>query len=176
MKEGFDLSKVKIRKAKPEDAKGVAGIFKVGFSTNNFSMTGSNKPWSKKKIEKVKEKYSRQGQGEYYFVADYKNIIIGTMAYSGYTKGRTKHSVTLGWMVHPDFQKKGVASKMLNYIITFAQKKKIKRLEAEVATLNKASISLIKKFKFNIEGIKKKALILDNGRYIDTLIVGRLLK
>ncbi len=175
MKKEFDLSKLKVRLAKPEDAEGVAEIFKIGLGTKNFSMTGRRTPWDKKEIEKARKNYLDQGKGHFFFVAEFDKKIIGTMGYSFYSRGRTRHRGDLGWMVHPDFQGKGVGSKMMKFVLGFSKKRGFKRLEAEVAVKNKGSILLAKKFGFKIEGIKKKGLILDNGKHLDTYLFGKLL-
>lgn len=58
--------------------------------------------------------------------------------------------------------------------LEFAKKKGFKRAEAEMAIKNKSSWKLAKKCGFKIEGIKKKALLTDDGRYIDTYVVGKV--
>jgi len=78
-------------------------------------------------------------------------------------------------MVHPDYQGRGIATKLLKALLVEAKKKGLKRAEAECAVANVASWKLAKKCGFKIEGKKIKALITDDGKSIDTYIVGRLL-
>ena len=88
---------------------------------------------------------------------------------------RLRHRGELGWGVHPDYQGKGIATKMLTEALKFAKKKGFKRAEAEMAIENKASWKLALRCGFKIEGTKKKAMLTDDGRYIDTYIVGKIL-
>ena len=74
------------------------------------------------------------------------------------------------------FFMKGVGTKLLRTALQFAKKKGFKRAEAEMAIKNKGSVKLAKKLGFKIEGTKKKALLTDDGKYIDTYIVGKILK
>ena len=75
----------------------------------------------------------------------------------------------------PDYARKGIATKIVREAIYEAEKRNIKRLEAEVATENIPSIKLARKFNFKIEGRRKKGILLDDGRYIDTYIFGKIL-
>ena len=81
----------------------------------------------------------------------------------------------MGWGVHPEYQGKGIGTKLLKESLKYAKKKGFKRAEAEMAIENKGSWKMALKNGFKIEGKKEKALLTDDGRYIDTYIVGRIL-
>jgi RimJ/RimL family protein N-acetyltransferase len=89
--------------------------------------------------------------------------------------GRLRHRADVGWSVHPDYQKQGIGTKLLKHTLDFAKKKGLKRVEAEMAIKNKGSWKLALKLGFKIEGTKKKGLLTDDGKYIDTYFVGKLL-
>ena len=78
-------------------------------------------------------------------------------------------------MVHPDYTGKGIATALLKGVIQEARKRGIKRIEAEAALENKASVNLAKRCGFKIEGKRKKGLLTDNWRYIDTYLFGKIL-
>jgi len=166
-----------IRKFRKGDGKGRAEIVNEGIRIRNWKYTGRNKLLSKKDIEKAKEDSSKK-KGEICFVAidKEKNKIVGSTEFFFKKNGRTRHRVDLGWGIHPDYQKKGVGTKLLRTALQFAKKKGFKRAEAEMAIKNKGSVKLAKKLGFKIEGTKKKALLTDDGKYIDTYIVGKILK
>lgn len=73
--------------------------------------------------------------------------------------------------------KEGLKNK--NWLYTGSNKydlNKFKKLaEAEIAIKNVASWKMALRCGFNIEGTKKKALLTDDGKYIDTYIVGKIL-
>mgnify|MGYP003760263017 FL=1 len=71
----------------------------------------------------------------------------------------------IGILVHPKFQKKGVASIALEMIIRYAfSQLNLHQLYANIITNNKQSISLFKKNNFVMVG-EKKDWILSNGAF-----------
>lgn len=77
--------------------------------------------------------------------------------------------------IHPDFTGQRLGTKLLNFALEDAKKKGFKRAEAEMAVKNIGSWKMALKCGFKIEGTKKKALLTDDEKYIDTYIVGKIL-
>jgi len=76
----------------------------------------------------------------------------------------------IGILVHPKFQKKGVASIALEMIIRYAfSQLNLHQLYANIITNNKQSISLFKKNNFVMVG-EKKDWILSNGAFKNELL------
>lgn len=173
MKEG-----IVIRKAKAGDKKGVADMISEGLKRKFWLYNGGNTIPDKKKIAKMRDNYKNWGEGNFYFLAVDKKTkkIVGSLSASFKQSGRTRHRLDCGWGVHPDYAGQGIATELLNTLLKYAVKKGFKKAEAECAIENKASWKLAKKCGFEIEGTKKKALLTDDGRYIDTYIMGEVLK
>ncbi len=169
-------SDILIRKGKLGDEQGIFELQKIGFKTKNWVYTGANKT-TKARLEKMRQQFLKKPCETYSFVAIDKitGKIIGISHCSFSKKGRLRHRVGFGWSMHPDYQGKGIATRMLNYGLDYVKKKGFKRAEAEMAIENKASWKLALKCGFKIEGTKKKALLTDDGRYVDTYIVGKIL-
>ena len=169
---------IQIRRAKLGDEKGIVEIFREGLKRKNFIHTGTNQPFSKKRIEKLKKTLGEKSPENYTFVAleKEKNKVVGSTSFDFRKKGRARHIVNFGWAVHPDYQRKGIATNLLKTALKFSKKKGFRRAEAEIAVVNKSSIKLAKKVGFKIEGKKEKGLLLDNGKYVDTYIIGKILK
>ena len=167
-----------IRKAKPGDEIGIAKMREIGIKTKNWAYTGSNDFPDKKKLKKWRKGFSDKNAESFSFVAIDKlnNKIVGSIVASFRKGGRLRHRIDLGWGVHPEYQKKGIGTKLLKEILEYAKKREFKRAEAEMAIENKSSWKLALKCGFKIEGKKKKALLTDDGKYVDTYIVGRLFK
>jgi RimJ/RimL family protein N-acetyltransferase len=165
-----------IRKAKKEDASGIGELTKAGLKRKNWIYTGTNK-FDKKKMERLKKVFYSKPQTTIFHIAvDKKNQkVCGSANFSFRDYGRLRHRVDLGWGVHPDYQGRGIATKLLIESLDCAKKMGFKRAEAEMAIENEASWKIAKKLGFKIEGTKKKGMLTDDGRYIDTYIVGRLL-
>lgn len=56
-----------------------------------------------------------------------------------------------------------------------AKKLRLKRFAAEIVAKNTPSVKLAEKFGFRREGIKKKAFLSDDGKYLDIYVYGKLL-
>ena len=166
-----------IRKAKLGDEVGIAKMISEGIKSKNWAYTGANKCPDKKKIMKMKEGFNKKNPDSFSFVAINKTInkIVGSSTSSFKSKGRVRHRIDMGWGIHPDYQGKGIGTRLLLEELKYAKKRGFKRAEAEMAIENKGSWKLALKCGFKIEGTKKKALLTDDGRYIDTYIVGRIL-
>jgi len=168
---------IEIRKAKAGDEIGVAKIYNEGVKRKNFIYTGINKPIPKKWISYWRKLYSSKNPEGYYFVAvdNDKKKIAGQCGFSFSKEGRGRHIADIGWVVHPDYQGRGIATNLVRTALNFAKKKGFKRAEAEIAVPNKASVKIAKKAGFKIEGRKEKSFLLDNGKYVDGYIVGKVL-
>ncbi|MEM4230579.1 MAG: GNAT family protein [Candidatus Pacearchaeota archaeon] len=170
--------KIIIRKAKPGDEKGIAENFNDGLKRGFFCYTGSNKPFDKEKIKKLRKSFLKPEKNECSVVAIDKetNKIVGSALFSGKKEGRLRHRVEFGWGVNPDYANKGIGTKMVRFLLNEAKKRGFKKAQAEVAVKNFASIKLAKKCGFKIEGKRKAGLICDDGKYVDTYIFGKILK
>lgn len=168
-------TKILIRKAKKGDEVGLAEMITEGLKRKNWLYNGRNTPPSKEKIKKMKESLGSKGHLCFIAIDPKSKKIIGSITGNYKTDGRLRHRIDFGWGVHPDYQGKGIATELLKKALVEAKKLGLKKAEAECAIENKASWKLAKKCRFKIEGKKEKALITDDGRYIDTYIVGRLL-
>lgn len=169
-------SEIIIRKGKLEDSKGIIEMMNEGLKRKNWIYTGSNEV-TKDKLKKLRDSFKSKNPDSYAFVAIDKktNKLVGWMGIYFKKKGRLRHRIEMGWGIHPDYQGKGIATRLMNETLKFAKKKGFKRAEAEMAIKNIGSWKLAQKCGFKIEGIKKKALLTDDGKYIDTYIVGKLL-
>ena len=168
---------IEIRKARAGDEKGVAEIYNEGVKRKNFIYTGLNHTIPKKWIKYWRKLYSSKNPEGYYFVAMDKETkkLVGQCGFDFKKEGRGRHIVDIGWVVHPDYQGRGIATKLVRVTLNFAKKKGFKRVEAEIAVPNHVSVKIAKKTGFKIEGRKIKSFLLDNGKYVDGYIIGKVL-
>jgi len=80
------------------------------------------------------------------------------------------HAGWLGMGVLKEYRGQGIGSALLHQALTEARNRELERVELSVFASNLAAIHLYKKFKFEIEGRKKKARKLD-GRYDDIIVM-----
>lgn len=176
MESANGIKMIIIRKAKKGDGKGIAESFNNGLKRGLNKYTGGNMPFDKKKIRKMEKDFSKYNKHKCCYVALDNKKIIGSCIFSGKDKGRLRHRVELGWGIHPDYIRKGLATRMVKRLIEEARKRGFKKIEAEAACENISSVKLAKKLGFKIEGRKKAGLLLDNGKYVDTYVFGKILR
>lgn len=158
---------MQIRKATVKDVPKLVKMYNLGIKTN-YIYNGSNKPKTKEQIKK-----SLNLKDKCFFVAEENNQLFGMINYSFKKSGRTRHRIDFGWFVHPEHQNKGIGTKLLQFALNHAKKKGFKKAEAEAAIENIPSWKIATKLGFKIEGKKKKGLLLDNGKFVDTYILGK---
>ncbi|MDI6737631.1 MAG: GNAT family protein [Nanoarchaeota archaeon] len=164
-----------IRKAKKGDEIGIRNMIRYALSIKAWPYVAMIK-YTKKKFGQLKKAIFSK-QDIVFFVAEdtEKKKIAGVSNYSFRKGSRLRHSIDMGWSIHPYYIQKGIGTRLLNAILEHAKKNGYKRAEAEAAVENKASVKLALRCGFKIEGRKKKALLLDDGRMIDTYVFGKLL-
>jgi len=131
------------------------------------------------RVKRNEDGIANMGENTHQFVAVTKNeegqeIIIGSAGLTVFTNPRTRHSSSIGMMVHRDYQGMGVGTKLMETLLDIADNwLMLQRVELNVFTDNEKAIRLYKKFGFEVEGTMKKAVI-QNGRYIDEHIMARV--
>ncbi len=130
------LEKVNIRPAEITDAKDIA---------ETESLTLGAEAWTENGII---ETLNRNG---HYFVIEVDSKIVG---HGGFTAVLDEGDIT-NIAVRPEFQRKGLATKILETMITSAKKQNLKFLTLEVRSQNIPAISLYEKYGFTVKGERK---------------------
>jgi len=105
-----------------------------------------------------------------YLVALHKQKLVGHISSLPRLEDLLDHIVNIGYLVHPNYRKKGVASSLMEKLIFAAkQTNSIKIMVAEVAADNNASINLLKKY-----GFKEFGRLINGFKIIDENFVDLL--
>ena len=170
--------KILIRQARKGDAKGIVEFRNDSLRKGFGNYTGTNRLLGAKDIKRYDEGYTKKKKSDIILVAvdKGKNRIIGVSGFQAKEKGRTRHRGEIGWMVHQEYMGKGIGTMLVKALLKEAKKRGFKRVEAEVAVVNTASLRLAKKCGLKIEGRRKSGLLLDNGKYVDTYLFGKILR
>lgn len=110
-----------------------------------------------------------------FLVAEYKDQIVGVITLSGSNKRRIMHKGELGITVRKQFWGKGIGSSLMEECLKLAKQRGFKKIQLEVMSNNDRAMALYKKFGFEVEGVKKKAVFID-GEYVDLVMMGRWLE
>ena len=103
-----------------------------------------------------------------------EEIIIGAAGLTVNANHRTRHSGSIGIMIHKEYQNKGVGTALMDSLIDVADNWLILvRIELAVFEDNERAIHLYEKFGFEKEGIKRLAAIR-NGKYENEYLMARI--
>lgn len=87
---------------------------------------------------------------------------------------KNKHSTYLVIGILEEFTGKGIGKDLFNELETWASLNSIHRLELTVMKHNERAVSLYKKMGFEIEGVKRNSLLVNNI-YVDEYYMSKLL-
>jgi putative acetyltransferase len=161
---------IQIRHAEPGDLEAIHQIYiqpKVVWGTLQL-------PYCQ--VEGQRQRLSEPQDGSYALVACVDGEVIGHLKLrTSPNTPRQKHVGSIGMSVHDKWQGKGVGAALMQAAVDFADKwLNLSRLELSVCTDNEPALRLYKKFGFEIEGRKRRAVFRD-GDYIDIYLMARLL-
>ena len=100
--------------------------------------------------------------------------LLGHLAINSTSKPRLKHSASFGIAVAKTSRGKGVGRFLMEYLLAYCDEQlNLTRLELEVHANNVAALALYKSFGFEVEGIKRKAVFVEDY-LIDIVIMSRV--
>jgi len=171
------MAYIVIRKATAGDVTGISRMIKAGLRRNTWQFTAISS-YTNRNAEQLRNALSSKSPALALFVAvdkDHKGLIVGSVSYDFSKVGRLRHRIGLGWGVHPNYAGRGIGTRLLKFAVADAKNRGYKRAEAEMAVKNTVSWKMALKCGFKIEGRKRKGLYTDDGKYVDTYIIGKLL-
>ncbi|MCR8979886.1 GNAT family N-acetyltransferase [Brevibacillus laterosporus] len=108
-----------------------------------------------------------------FLVAVVHDRIVGFSRCEGNHLNRFSHKIEFGVCVLKDFWGYGMGKNLLKESIFWADSNGIKKITLNVLETNDKAIKLYKKLGFEIEGILKKDKLLSDGKYYNTIVMGR---
>ncbi|WP_163102665.1 GNAT family N-acetyltransferase [Peribacillus alkalitolerans] len=108
-----------------------------------------------------------------FLVAEVDDRIVGFSRCEGIYLNRFSHKVEFGIGVLKDYWGYGIGKNLLKESISWADSNGIKKITLNVLETNEKAIQLYEKLGFEIEGILKKDKILADGKYYNTIMMGR---
>ncbi|NGQ94437.1 GNAT family N-acetyltransferase [Brevibacillus sp. SYP-B805] len=108
-----------------------------------------------------------------FLVAVVHDRIVGFSRCEGIYLNRFSHKVEFGVCVLKDYWGYGIGKNLLKESVSWADSNGIKKMTLSVLETNEKAINLYKRFGFEIEGILKNDRKLADGKYYNTIMMGR---
>jgi len=126
---------------------------------------------NKNTTEKEHIKKVKSSETSNYFVVMKNSKIIGCIGFNGNTARKMKHYGTIGISVLKEYWGRGIATTLLEKLISWSKEKGIKKINLDVFENNERAIKLYEKFGFKLEGCIEDG-IFDGENYINLLVYG----
>ncbi|UZJ79302.1 GNAT family N-acetyltransferase [Fictibacillus sp. KU28468] len=108
-----------------------------------------------------------------FLVAAVDDRIVGFSRCEGNPLTRFSHKVEFGICILKEFWGYGIGKNLLKESIAWADSNEIKKITLNVLETNENAIHLYEKLGFEIEGVLKNDKILSDGKYYNTIMMGR---
>lgn len=108
-----------------------------------------------------------------FLVAEVQNRVVGYSRCEGTDLKRFAHKVEFGVGVLKEFWGYGIGTNLLKQSISWADSNDIKKIMLNVSEINEKAMKLYEKLGFETEGILKKDKLLSDGKYYNTIMMGR---
>lgn len=163
---------MEIRKIKKEDASNYLDmLLNLDKETKDMIFEPDERPSD---IEIVKGIIGKATSGSnLVLVALESNNIVGFLSAQRGMPMRINHSAYIVTGIREKYRNKGIGSKLFFELDKWAKENSITRLELSVICTNIIAKYLYEKNGFEIEGVKKNAMIID-GKYVDEFYMAKL--
>ena len=162
-----------IRKAENKDAEQFLSMLKQLDKETKFMLYEPEERTTS--IEETKARLENsEKSGSVIFVAEVNGEIAGFISASRGFARRVNHSAYIVMGILAGYSGRGIGKALFEGLEKWAINSGITRLELTVMMHNEKAINLYKKMGFEIEGLKKHSLIVDN-QYVDEYYMGKLL-
>ncbi|WP_127529605.1 GNAT family N-acetyltransferase [Paenibacillus kobensis] len=165
-----------IRSASAEDAQQLSGVrLQIDGETENMDRERGEGFIDPAGFARMIESDSSAGRN-LFLVAEAAGRIVGFSRCEGSRLKRLAHKVEFGVCVLQQYWGYAVGSNLLRESIAWADSNGVKKIALSVLETNDKAIRLYEKFGFEIEGVLKNDKLLSDGKYYNTVMMGRLHK
>lgn len=163
---------VNIRTVEAADAEKLLSMLRKLDKETNFMMYESDERTTT--IAEMSERINESlKNSSLMIVAEVNSEIVGFLSAERGFANRIKHSAYIVVGILKEYCGKGVGTRLFNNLLEWTELNGITRLELTVMTNNEKAIKLYKKFGFEIEGIKKNSMIVED-KYVDEYYMARV--
>ncbi|MBM7647601.1 RimJ/RimL family protein N-acetyltransferase [Bacillus ectoiniformans] len=162
-----------IRSAREEDAKSLSEVrLQIDGETENLDREQGEAYIDEAGFKQIIQVDS-ESRKNLFLVAEVNGRVIGFSRCEGSDLKRFSHKVEFGICVLKEYWGYRVGTNLLIESIQWADVNNIKKITLSVLETNDQAIKLYKKYGFEVEGILKQDKRLSDGKYYDTVMMGR---
>ena len=107
-------------------------------------------------------------------VAECDGQLVGYIEASGGEFRRNRHNASLVIGLLQAYSGQGIGTRLFNVLEAWARQHQLHRLELTAMVHNQAGVTLYKKRGFEIEGVRRHAMVV-NGSYVDEYYMAKVL-
>ncbi len=163
-----------IRYIKPSDAEALANLINQVESESEYMLFEPGERRTTPEAQQKRIEAIKKEDHSTIIVAEKDSRLIGFLMAMGGSARRNSHSAYLVVGIARGHRGQGVGTKLFEELNRWAFNQNIRRLELTTVVKNEAGLALYKKAGFQIEGIKKRSLLI-NGEFVDEYYMGKLL-
>ncbi|SFF00733.1 Protein N-acetyltransferase, RimJ/RimL family [Bacillus sp. OV194] len=162
-----------IRSAMDEDAKELSDLrVQIDGETENLDREKGEAFIDASGFEQIIQT-DRENKTSLFLVATVDDRIVGFSRCEGNPLTRFSHKVEFGICILKEFWGYGIGRNLLKESIAWADSNEIKKITLNVLETNENAVHLYEKLGFEIEGVLKNDKILSDGKYYNTIMMGR---
>lgn len=162
-----------IRNVKLEDAEVLLDIESSVISEGEYFILVSEEV-EKKSIQEEKERILRilDNLKEILIVAEVNGVVVGSIEFRSQTRKRLSHTGSVSMSISKNYRGMGIGKALLKALLDWAEENPlIEKVSLGVFSTNLRAISLYKQMGFLEEGRLIKEYKLNNGDYIDDVLM-----
>lgn len=164
---------IKIRKAKIHDAEQIVQVIKNAEDSGYMLFNPGERQISAESFAKFIDVLNANEKSGV-FIASEEHQVLGYLIAQNENPQRISHRVYIVAGVHSDCRGKGVGKALFSHVIAWAKSVNLHRLELTAIAENASAVALYQKMGFEIEGVKRDSLLINDG-YVDEYHMSKLL-
>lgn len=164
-----------IREAKPEDAKRLFELMKQVETEAHFMLMEPEERKGSPEQQRVwLERMDKESNSTVLIAEQNDGQLVGYLVVIGGNGKRVRHSAYLVIGILKEFTGRGIGTNLFQKLEEWSIAHNILRLELTVVIQNEPGVSLYKKMGFEVEGIKRNSLVIEDT-FFDQYYMSKLL-
>lgn len=164
---------IEIRRAESYDADQIVQVIKNAEDSGYMMFNPGEREISPESFAKFIDMLSAKEKSGV-FIACEEHQVLGYLIVQNENPQRISHRAYIVAGVHSDSRGKGVGKALFSHVIAWAKSVHLHRLELTVIAENVSAVTLYQKMGFEIEGVKRDSLLVNDG-YVDEYYMAMLL-